>query len=93
MTGQVWRSVRCEIRLLNTNLDIGTLQDTAHQSAAAADDDDDDGGGGGGGETHAGIVTLPPLITTDCCMYIFQQADLSVVLCAVWRLLSAVVIT
>jgi hypothetical protein len=36
---------------------------------------------------------LPPLITTDCCMYIFQQADLSVVLCAVWRLLSAVVIT
>ena len=59
------------------------LQDIAHLSAAD---------GGGGGETHAGIVTLPPLITTNW-MYIFQQADLSVVFCVVWRLLSAVVIT
>jgi len=71
------------------NLEIGTLQDTAHQSAAAADDGG--GGGGGGGERHAGVVTLPPLTTNW--KYIFQQADLSVVLCVVWRLLSAVVIT
>lgn len=61
------------------NLDIGIL-------SAAAD------GGGGGGARHAGIVTLPPLITTNW-MHIFQQADLSVVFCVVWRLLSVAVIT
>jgi hypothetical protein len=35
---------------------------------------------------------LPPLITTNW-MHIFQQADLSVVFCVVWRLLSVAVIT
>jgi hypothetical protein len=70
------------------NLETGTLQDKAQQSAAA----DDGGVGGGGGATHACIATLPPLITTNW-MYIFQQADLSVMFRVVCRLLAAAVIT